>query len=129
MDDKKIDFFLYENIALKKGIFSIWKNFSFWDYFLNEEIKKIKNDSDLSNDYLRILSDITIKMIYLKIEVHLISRIVKEFLEKNYIKNVKFFFNLKEKVIEKIKFYLKKYIEIDMLRKINQNKTSKNKLK
>lgn len=71
----------------------IWKNFNFWEFLFNEEIKLLKKNPIFEDDYFRILLHISIKMINLKMELRLITRILIEYLAKSYIKNVKIFLN------------------------------------
>ena len=96
INGKKTKFFISNKIAEKKGIFVIYKNFYFWEFYLNEEIQlsKVELESNLNHEdvYFRKIMELSIILIGLKIDLNLLTKIIIEYLAKKYIKNVIIFF-------------------------------------
>lgn len=83
-------FFLYHQFAKKKGIFTIWKNPSFWSKYVDIEIAERRLKAT-DQAYLTLLSEIVFKLSDLNLENKLILSLVSENLAIKLIKNVNFF--------------------------------------
>jgi hypothetical protein len=82
--------YLYEEIVNQKGIFTIWKNSTFWLKWFEQETKdnKLQQLTDKEEISMTILKSITDTMFKLKIENRFILTTVIDELGVQFVKEV-----------------------------------------
>lgn len=77
--NKKDLYFLYEDLAKKKGAFPIWKRDNLWTKWFEIDFKEVNEShkSENKNELIyEILKDIAFKMNSLRIENNYIQRVI-----------------------------------------------------